>query len=63
VWHYRHADVPAGASNDHIGWARKPARVVNRVLTWWTETADTHPSPGRGHRVNPGCDSPLSQRG
>ncbi|MFC4069280.1 alpha/beta fold hydrolase [Actinoplanes subglobosus] len=41
VWRYRHADVPAGASNDHIGWARKPEPVVDRIVTWWTATAGT----------------------
>jgi predicted alpha/beta hydrolase len=40
IWHYRHADVPAGASNDHIGWARKPEPVVDRIVTWWTAPAD-----------------------
>ncbi|SDT49479.1 alpha/beta fold hydrolase [Actinoplanes derwentensis] len=38
-WHYRTADVPPGASNDHIGWARRPAPVVDRVLTWWATTS------------------------
>jgi predicted alpha/beta hydrolase len=35
IWRYRHADVPAGASNDHIGWARRPEPVVERIVTWW----------------------------
>ncbi|WP_430782690.1 alpha/beta fold hydrolase [Actinoplanes sp. G11-F43] len=44
-WHYRNADVPPGASNDHIGWARKPAPVVDHVIAWWaTTTAPHHPS-------------------
>lgn len=45
VWHYRHTEVPPGASNDHIGWARKPAPVVDHIVTWWTASADSrHPS-------------------
>ncbi|MEV0903031.1 alpha/beta fold hydrolase [Actinoplanes sp. NPDC049802] len=35
VWHYRHADVPPGGSNDHIAWARRPGPVVDRIVTWW----------------------------
>lgn len=34
-WVYRHAEVPAGASNDHIRWVRSPGPVVDRVLRWW----------------------------
>ncbi len=34
-WLYRDADVPAGASNDHITWVRTPEPVVDRVLAWW----------------------------
>lgn len=43
-WHYRHVDVPPGASNDHIGWARSPAPVVDHILTWWATAsrATTH---------------------
>jgi len=36
-WTYRIADVPDGASNDHIRWARDPQRVVDRVVSWWGE--------------------------
>jgi predicted alpha/beta hydrolase len=39
VWRYGHADVPAGASNDHIGWARRPEPVVDRIVTWWHTAA------------------------
>ncbi|GAA1638921.1 alpha/beta fold hydrolase [Actinoplanes couchii] len=35
-WHFRTVEVPPGASNDHIGWARKPGPVVDRILTWWS---------------------------
>ncbi|GAB3988464.1 serine aminopeptidase domain-containing protein [Nocardioides marmoraquaticus] len=34
-WHRRHAEVPTGASNDHLAWARSPASVVDRVVAWW----------------------------
>lgn len=36
-WDYRTADVPAGASNDHIRWVRHPGPVVDRVVDWWQE--------------------------
>jgi predicted alpha/beta hydrolase len=36
IWRYRHAEVPAGASNDHTGWARRPEPVVDRIVTWWS---------------------------
>ncbi|MCW2867838.1 MAG: putative hydrolase, alpha/beta hydrolase family [Marmoricola sp.] len=36
-WHYRDADVPPEASNDHVAWVRSPATVVDRVLRWWAE--------------------------
>ncbi|WP_433795072.1 serine aminopeptidase domain-containing protein [Actinoplanes sp. CA-252034] len=35
VWRYGRADVPAGASNDHTGWARTPEPVVDRIVAWW----------------------------
>ena len=35
-WHYRDEDVPAGASIDHISWARTPDVVVDRVTRWWS---------------------------
>ncbi|MER7455121.1 alpha/beta hydrolase [Nocardia beijingensis] len=34
-WHYRTDDVPAGASNHHIGWVRTSAPIVDRIVTWW----------------------------
>ncbi|MCW2819630.1 MAG: putative hydrolase, alpha/beta hydrolase family [Marmoricola sp.] len=34
-WHYRDADVPDGASNDHVAWVRSPETVVRRIETWW----------------------------
>lgn len=34
-WRYRRAEVPAGQSNDHIGWVRTPAPVVARIIDWW----------------------------
>ncbi|WP_229070164.1 serine aminopeptidase domain-containing protein [Actinoplanes sp. DH11] len=40
-WLYRDADVPDGASNDHIQWVRKPGPVVDRVLTWWAASHAT----------------------
>ncbi len=36
-WDYRTAEVPAGASNDHIRWVRTPGPVVDRVVAWWQE--------------------------
>lgn len=44
-WHYRHADVPDGASNDHIRWVRSPGPVVDRAVAWWAATTST-PSAG-----------------
>ena len=41
TWLYRHADVPAGASNGHTAWARTPAAVVDRIVTWWATAAAT----------------------
>ncbi|PKV98545.1 serine aminopeptidase domain-containing protein [Nocardia fluminea] len=40
-WDYRSADVPAGASNDHIQWVRTPGAVVDRIATWWHEVSAT----------------------
>ncbi|MFD5177821.1 serine aminopeptidase domain-containing protein [Nocardia sp. NPDC058379] len=40
-WDYRSADVPAGASNDHIRWVRSPGPVVDRVVAWWQEASAT----------------------
>ncbi|AHH19808.1 putative hydrolase, alpha/beta hydrolase family [Nocardia nova SH22a] len=40
-WHYRDDDVPAGASNDHIGWVRTSAPIVDRIVTWWETTSGT----------------------
>jgi predicted alpha/beta hydrolase len=34
-WHYTAAEVPAGESNDHIGWVRAPELVVDRLAMWW----------------------------
>ncbi len=34
-WRYRHTEVPAGQSNDHIGWVRTPEPVVDRIADWW----------------------------
>ncbi|MEU4162839.1 alpha/beta hydrolase [Actinoplanes sp. NPDC026670] len=46
LWHYRHTDVPAGASNDHIGWARRPGPVVDRIVSWWAANRfDEVPTP------------------
>ncbi|BEL08186.1 hypothetical protein Q0Z83_063770 [Actinoplanes sichuanensis] len=46
IWHYRHADVPAGASNDHTGWARHPEPVVDRIVAWWAANrVDEVPAP------------------
>jgi predicted alpha/beta hydrolase len=49
IWHYRHADVPPGGSNDHIGWARKPAPVVDRIVTWWTAAGSDGRRPSPTH--------------
>lgn len=35
-WHYDDADVPDGASNDHIAWVRSPGVVVDRIAQWWS---------------------------
>ncbi|MGW6117729.1 serine aminopeptidase domain-containing protein [Nocardia sp. NPDC055165] len=40
-WDYRTADVPAGASNDHIKWVRTPGPVVDRIATWWHQVSTT----------------------
>lgn len=36
-WHYRDADVPTDATNDHIAWVRSPAVVVDRIERWWAD--------------------------
>ena len=35
-WHYRHGDVTAASSNDHIGWVRGSADVVAHIVRWWS---------------------------
>ena len=40
LWTYRDAEVPEGASNAHLAWARSPATVVDRMVAWWE---DQHP--------------------
>ncbi|MFI5500795.1 serine aminopeptidase domain-containing protein [Nocardia asteroides] len=41
-WDYDTAEVPPGASNDHITWVRSPGPVVDRIVRWWQHrsTAD-----------------------
>lgn len=34
-WHYCDEEAVDGASNDHTGWVRTPAPVVERVVAWW----------------------------
>ncbi|MBM7515710.1 serine aminopeptidase domain-containing protein [Nocardioides nitrophenolicus] len=38
-WHHTADQLPPGTSNDHIGWVRTPATVVDRIVTWWHDTA------------------------
>ncbi|MFD6397336.1 serine aminopeptidase domain-containing protein [Nocardia sp. NPDC060249] len=40
-WDYRAAEVPVGASNDHIKWVRTPGPVVDRIATWWHQVSTT----------------------
>jgi len=49
TWHYRHADVPPDGSNDHIGWARRPAPVVDRIITWWATASTARRSSAASH--------------
>lgn len=43
-WHRRLDEVPEGASNDHIGWARTPEPMVERIMEWWARVeASTDP--------------------
>lgn len=35
-WHFSDAEVPEGASNDHIDWVRTPDLVVSKVQLWWS---------------------------
>ncbi|OQR63564.1 hydrolase [Streptomyces maremycinicus] len=37
-WHHTSDQVPEGSTNDHIGWVRTPATVVDRIVTWWHGT-------------------------
>ncbi|MFI2645749.1 alpha/beta fold hydrolase [Streptomyces sp. NPDC018610] len=32
-WHHTGDQVPPGSTNDHIGWVRTPATVVDRIVT------------------------------
>ncbi|KAF0845211.1 serine aminopeptidase domain-containing protein [Nocardia caishijiensis] len=49
-WDYTRAEVPAGASNDHITWVRSPGPVVDRIVAWWSEQHHAHqPSSAIGH--------------
>ncbi len=34
-WHYRDEEAVDSTSNDHIGWVRAPAPVVDRIIEWW----------------------------
>ncbi|MGW1737364.1 alpha/beta fold hydrolase [Nocardia sp. NPDC001965] len=38
-WHHTSDQVPPGSTNDHIGWVRTPATVVNRIVMWWHDAA------------------------
>ncbi|WP_051166099.1 alpha/beta fold hydrolase [Amycolatopsis orientalis] len=38
-WHYPRDQAPPGATNDHIGWVRTPAAVVDRIVRWWPGAA------------------------
>ncbi|MFD7392939.1 hypothetical protein ACFV46_31160 [Streptomyces sp. NPDC059852] len=37
-WHHTSDQVPEGSTNDHIGWVRTPATVVDHIVTWWHGT-------------------------
>ncbi|MFI9773023.1 hypothetical protein ACIHJG_40370 [Streptomyces sp. NPDC052415] len=38
-WHYNTDQVPEASTNDHIGWVRTPATVVDCIVTWWCDAA------------------------
>lgn len=38
-WHHTGDEVVSGATNDHIGWVRTPATVVDHIVNWWQATA------------------------
>lgn len=48
-WHYHDDEVPTGASNDHITWARTPDFIVEMVISWWATSPKPVPAtrPGR----------------
>ncbi|TCJ28374.1 alpha/beta fold hydrolase [Nocardioides jejuensis] len=43
-WHYTDAEVPVGATNDHVAWVRTPETVVSKIHLWWD--AETGQSSG-----------------
>ncbi|BBH68526.1 hypothetical protein ACTI_52110 [Actinoplanes sp. OR16] len=49
-WVYRDADVPDGASNDHIHWVKEPGLVVRRTAAWWqvhSRVMNRHENPNK----------------
>lgn len=37
-WTYARSVVPEGGTTHHVGWAKTPAPVVDRVVDWWAAT-------------------------
>ncbi|MGV9292953.1 alpha/beta fold hydrolase [Amycolatopsis sp. NPDC003676] len=38
-WHHTGDQAPPGSTNDHVGWVRTPAEVVDRIVLWWHDAA------------------------
>jgi predicted alpha/beta hydrolase len=42
-WTYARSAVPEGGTTHHVGWAKTPAPVVDRIVEWWTGPGATDP--------------------
>ncbi|MFY0408259.1 alpha/beta fold hydrolase [Solicola sp. PLA-1-18] len=38
TWRHTRAGSPSPETVDHLRWAKRPQPVVDRVVTWWTDT-------------------------
>ncbi|MEV0296190.1 hydrolase [Nocardia sp. NPDC050710] len=59
-WDYSTTIVPAGASDDHIKWARNPGPVVDRIVVWWHQVhrnATSQNAIGHRHRSSTALDA------
>ncbi|MDO9380131.1 MAG: alpha/beta fold hydrolase [Nocardioidaceae bacterium] len=44
TWRHTRAGSPSPATVDHLRWVKRPQPVVDRVVTWWTDTRHLRPS-------------------